>query len=269
MKFIIVLMVLITSIPVNLCAQPVDKSDQAFMVPENIIMNRKFYIDLEKGNRLIIEVTDITDLQKISNVDSLLKGFVNDILPLKDSVADPLTSKRIDHITDAKGRKKIRFQQYQPKGASFLVSERDLAALRTEQDTIHIIGIIPDALKAQEKISLTLSRYYHLTFYLNDISEMAGYMGGALNDKINTIRDNIDTKWPLILGTGSRYLKADRTISADRARGFTSIGTGDFIIGTVSINVQNYKNYFVPSFSVGTRFVISNRDRTFKWEPGL
>ncbi|HRI20597.1 MAG TPA: hypothetical protein PLA68_06565, partial [Panacibacter sp.] len=33
--------------------------------------------------------------------------------------------------------------------------------------------------------------------------------------------------------------------------------------------VQNYKNYFVPSFSLGARFVFTNRDRTFKWEPGI
>jgi hypothetical protein len=35
------------------------------------------------------------------------------------------------------------------------------------------------------------------------------------------------------------------------------------------VNMQNYKNYFVPSFSLGAKLILSNRDRNFKWEPGL
>ncbi|MEJ7682931.1 MAG: hypothetical protein WKG06_34755 [Segetibacter sp.] len=39
--------------------------------------------------------------------------------------------------------------------------------------------------------------------------------------------------------------------------------------GFATVNIQNYKSYFVPSFSVGVRLTLANRDRTFKWEPGL
>ncbi len=98
---------------------------------------------------------------------------------------------------------------------------------------------------------------------------LAGYMNGLLAEKIATIQNNVYTKWPLILGGGSHYLKKDKTISADKPRGYTQIGTGDFLGAMFTVNVQNYKNYFVPSFSVGAALTITNRDRTFKWEPGL
>ncbi len=267
-KTISVLMLLISILP-NLCAQTKDKSDKAFEVPENIIISRRFYINLEKGNKLEIELTDITDLQKIADIDSLLQIFVDDITPLKDSIADPLTSKRIDYITDAQGRKKIRLQQFQPKGAAFLVNNGDLASLRTEQDTINIIGIILNPPKAKQKISLTHPRYYHLTFYLNNINELAGYMHGTLTEKINSIQNDFKGKWPTVLGTGYHYLKKDKTITADKPEGETSSGTGDYITGYITINVQNYKNYFVPSFSLGIRLTLSSRDRNYKWEPGL
>lgn len=267
-KIIIVLMLLVSILP-NLCAQTKNKSDKAFEVPENIIISRRFYINLEKGNKLEIELTDITDLQKIDNIDSLLQIFVDDITPLKDSISNPLTSKRIDYLTDAQGRKKIRLQQFQPKGASFLVNNGDLASLRTEQDTINIIGIITNPPKAEQKISLTHPRYYHLTFYLNNINELAGYMHGILAEKITTIQNNINTKWPLILGGSSHYLSKDKSISADKPKGFTTGGTGDMLEGMITVNVQNYKNYFVPSFSIGTRLILTNRERTFKWEPGV
>ena len=110
-KTFIALMLFISILP-DLCAQSKSKEDKAFEVPENIIINRRFYIDLEKGNKLTIEVTDITDLQRIANIDSLLKVFASDLTPLRDSLSDPLSSKRIDYVTDAQGRKKIRILKY-------------------------------------------------------------------------------------------------------------------------------------------------------------
>ncbi len=269
MKQVIIVLMLFISILPDLCAQSESKEDKAFKIPDNIIINRRFYINLDKGNRLEIELTDITDLERISNIDSLLQAFVSDITPLKDSLSNPLTPKRIDYITDAQNRKKIRLQQFQPKGNNYLLNDGELSSLKINQDTINIIGIIPNPPKPSEKISLTHPRYYHLLFYLNNIEELAGYMHGILTQKIGTIRDNVDTKWPIILGGGDHYLKKDRSISADRPKGFTPVETGDMLEGMITVNVQNYKNYFVPSFSIGTRLVLTNRDRTFKWEPGL
>ncbi len=269
MKKVSIVLMLLTSITGSLCAQTKDKSDKTFQIPENIIINRRFYINLDKGNQLQIELTDITDLERIANIDSLLKVFIEDITPLKDSIADPLTSKRIDYVTDAQGRKKIRLQQFQPKGASFLVNNGELASLSTEQDTINIIGVITNPPKASQKISLTHARYYYLIFFLNNMSELASYMHGILANKISAIQNDNKTKWALILGGSSHYLKKDKTISAERPYGFTQGGTGDFLEAMITVNVQNYKNYFVPSFTLGTKLVLSNRDRTFKWEPGL
>jgi hypothetical protein len=121
MKKTIALLMLATSITAQLCAQT-SRSDKSFEVPGDVIMNRKFTINLDKGNKLQLELTDITDLAVAMNIDSILQVFFTDIVPMKDSLADPLTSKRIDYFTDDKGRKKIRFQQFQPKGASFLIS---------------------------------------------------------------------------------------------------------------------------------------------------
>ena len=138
MKKSIALLMLVTGITADLCAQS-SKSDKTFEVPENIIINRRFMVGLDKGNKMQLEITDFSDLKNIANIDSLLQTFLTDIAPLKDSLSDPLTSKRIDYITDAQGRKKIRFQQFQPKGASFLINKGELSSLRTEQDTINII----------------------------------------------------------------------------------------------------------------------------------
>jgi len=269
MKKIISLMMLFTSIAGSLCAQTNSNNDKPFEVPGDIIINRRFYINLDKGNKMKIELTDITDLDKLDNIDSILRIFIKDVIPLKDSFSDPITIKRLDYVIDTMGRIKIRFQQFYPKGSAFLLNKGELSSLKTGQDTISIIGIIRNPLKPKQKISLTRPRYYHLTFYLNNLSELTDYMDGILAEKISTIQKDVNTKWPLILGTSSNYLLKDKSISADRPQGFTPGETGDFLEGLATVNVQNYKNYFVPSFSVGVRLTLTNRDRTFKWEPGL
>ncbi len=269
MKKCISLLMLLISIAVNLCAQSINIANKTFEVPSDIIINRRFYVNLDKGNKLEIELTDIADLRRIANMDSLLRIFIKDVTPLRDSFSDPLTTKRIDYVTDAMGRKKIRFQQFQPKGANFLIDNGELASLKTGQDTINIIGIITNPPRPEQKISLDHPRYYHLTFYLNKMSEITDYMDGTLTQKMATIQNDVNTKWPLILGGSSHYLQKDRSISADRPKGFTPGETGDYLEGNISVNVQNYKNYFVPSFSIGARLTFANRDRTYKWEPGI
>lgn len=268
MKQSLLLLMLLISIKAELSAQS-NHSDKAFEVPANVIINRRFDLDLGKGNRVKIELTDMSDLERVANIDSLLQEFLTDITALRDSFANSLTAKRIDHVTDAQGRKKIRFQQFQTKGSSFLLNNGELNSLRTAQDTIHLIGSIVNAAKPVDRVSLTNQRLYHFTFYLNDIDELKNLMNGLLKEKINTIQHHWYDKWPLVLGTGSHYLKADRSITADRPRGNAATGEGDYLALLLSVNMQNYKQYFVPSFSLGARLTVANRYRTFKWEPGL
>jgi hypothetical protein len=267
-KFTWVLM-LAMSIPVSLCAQKKSGSDKAFEVPDNIIITRRFYINLDKGNKLTIEVTDFSDLQRIADMDSLLRVFKNDMAPLKDSFSDQLTSKRVDFFTDAQGRKKIRIQQYQPDGSSFVLNNGEMASLKIAQDTVNIIGVITDPPKPVDRINPTHPRYYHLTFYLNNIGDLTDYMNGVLNEKIATIQDNVNGKWPTVLGTGYHYINNHKSIYADHPKGFTDGGHGDFMELTATVNIQNYKNYFVPSFSLGVQFTLTNSDRNYKWVPGI
>jgi hypothetical protein len=266
MKKTITLLMLVTGITVNLCAQ----KNKSFEVPDDIIMNRQFKVSLDKGNTMQLEMTDFTDIAVAGNIDSILQVFFTDISKLKDSLANPLTSKRIDYFTDAKGRKKIRFQQFQTSGNSFLIDKGELASLRTEQDTIHIIAVIPNAPEPEDRVSHKDQRYYHYTFLLNDVHELQTYFNnGILNEKINLISNNYTGKWQRVPYYGNYLLKKDNSISAPKPKGFMANQSFDYITLLASVNVQNYKNYFVPSFSLGARLTLVNRGRSFKWEPGL
>jgi hypothetical protein len=258
------LWMLLASIPATLCAQSKDKT---FEVPEYIIFNRKFTINFDNGNKLAIWVSDVNDLQQLTNLDSLVQVFLKDIDPLKDSLANELSAKSINYFTDKQNRKKIRLLQYPPIGSSFFVDRGGIAALKTVQDTIYMVGILPDPPRPADNTSLKHPRYYSLTFYLNDWSDVRNYINGGLNAKIKTLLTNINGKWVKVKGTGTHRLQADNDITAFQSRGY---GAGySFLAGHITVNAQNYKQYFVPSFSLGLRATLTNKERSYKWMPGV
>ncbi len=73
-KFTLVLMLSI-SVPASICAQKKIAADKAFEIPDNIIITRRFYIGLDKGNKLTIEVTGFVGIKRIEDMDSLLRVF--------------------------------------------------------------------------------------------------------------------------------------------------------------------------------------------------
>jgi len=261
------LAMLLTGIAAPLFAQRPNPSDQAFEVPGNVVFTRKYYLDLGSGNHLQIRLTALNDLDATGNIDSLLQAFLTDVRPLRDSFNDPLASRRIDYVIDADGRKKIRLQQHAAKGSSYLMDKGTLSALRTQQDTINILGIISHPLPAEEKISGP--RYFEFSFYLNSWEELTAYMGGILDTKISRIEKAGNDRWPTVLGTGFHYMKADPSITADKPKGYTTAGNGDLLELNVAMGLQNYKDNFVPSFSLGAKVILVNRGRSYKWETGL
>ena len=264
MKRTLCLVMLLAGISADLCAQ---SGDKAFEIPDYVIFNRRFTINLNNKNSLEIRLSDIKDLDRLANLDSLLEMFLKDIAPLRDSLTNDVSAKRIDYVMDAQNRKKIRLIQHTATGSSFLIDNNGLASLKTIQDTINIIGILVNPPRPADKTNPMRPRYYHLSFYLNNWSEINNYTNGELNAKIKTLQTNLNGKWPLIKGTGSHYLQNDNSISAPRPRGNAT--PGDFVSGYITINAQNYQNLFVPSFSLGLRATLTNKDRSFKWQPGL
>ncbi|ULQ52570.1 hypothetical protein [Flavihumibacter fluvii] len=272
MKYIVVVMVLFTSTAGNLFAQS-SKTDETFNVPADFSFGKRFMVDLGKGNKMQVEVSDINDLQRIANIDSILAIFLQDFAPLKDSLKNELASIRIDHMTNAAGTRKIRLLQFPQHGNAFVRQGEELALLKIEQDTINIIGVVNNPPKAQERyISRYDPRYFRIIFYLNNLEDLADYSSGILNEKIPSYLANYTgkwkNKWGKTSGWGPFYLNGDPTIYADKRRA-TAGGPGDYLSFQFTVNAQNYKNYFVPAFGLGTTLVLSNREKQWKHEIGI
>jgi len=275
MKKIISLLMLVMSINGKAIAQeetPLTNAERIFNIPPGYL-KRSFMVDLGKGNKMQIELSDIDDLKQFKNIDSLLRIFLQDMIPLKDSLADEMVSKRIDYLTDELGRKKIRIQLHKPTGASFLLQQGNLSALKLEQDTVSFIGSYVYTVTSTLLKPFTEVRYYRLSFFVNQLSDLNNYSG--LNEKVSTIQKNHKSRW--VKGdNGTWYIKnGDRSIySNHQPAGYISgTGTGDYLTSLSSVNFQNYKNYFVPSASLGIGLVFNNgrirQQLGLLWEPNF
>ncbi|HKH63455.1 MAG TPA: hypothetical protein VKA49_21610 [Flavitalea sp.] len=244
------------------------KADKTFDLPPNY-PKRRIAVDLGKGNKMQIEVAAMEDLRRFANMDSLIRAFLKDIEPLKDSLGDESFSRRIDYVTDSMGLSKIRIQQFKPKGSSFVVREGDAAVLKLEQDTINFIGVVPFIAKYTFRKAFADTRYFRVSFFLNDLFDLPQYLDGNLNKKIESLLDNTKSDWNTTAQKGTAFLKTDRSISAKQPGGY--LGAGDYLNFRFSVDIQNYKHYFVPSFSLGAGLILSTthfkRDIVLSWDP--
>lgn len=262
---------LVASITGPLCAQQAPTpADKLFELPASYAHHR-FFVDLGKGNTMKIEVVSLDDLARFSNMDSLLRGFLADIEPLKDSLGDELLTRRIDYIAGLTGRKQIRIQQLKPKGSSFLVGRGEAAALKLEQDTINFLGTVDYYAKYTLRKGFASSRRYQVSFFVNDFSDLATYTDGRLNKKIAELQGSTKGDWKTTAGRGPARLKNDPTVTARLPQG--NVAGGNFLNIRISVDAQNYKGYFVPSFSLGGGLIISNtffkRDIMLSWDPNF
>lgn len=275
MKRIISLLMLVTGITGKAIAQQekaVSNADKIFNMPADYL-KRSFTADLGKGNQMQIELTDIEDLGRFKNIDSLLRIFLQDMIPFKDSLADELSSKRIDYLTDELGRKKIRIRVSKPAAASFLLQQGNLAALKLEQDTVVFSGSYVHTVTATLLKPFTEMRYYRLSFFVNQLGDLNGLAG--LNEKVSAIEKYKKSRWVKADAATWHIKNGDQSISADhQPAGFVSkTGTGDYLTSLTAVSIQNYKNYFVPAAGIGIGLGFNNgsfkRELGLLWEPNF
>lgn len=214
--------------------------DKTFEFPDRYFHTR-FLIALGKENRLRLDLVDQKVLAQLPDIDSLLHVFIQDMEPFKDSLTDELSTKRVDYRIDAPGRKKIRIQQFKTEGSSFVLDKGDLSALKLEQDTVYI-----------------LTHAYRITLFINQLGGLSSLVNGTIDAKIHTLRQSHNQQdWIYNKKNDRMHLRTDSDITARRRSG-ARIQPNDQLEISPSMSIQNYKNYFVPSFNLGIVLILNN-----------
>ncbi|RYD79939.1 MAG: hypothetical protein EOP53_08830 [Sphingobacteriales bacterium] len=254
-KFFIGL-VLFFSINQNSFAQTSLSNEYPFNIPSNST-NRYFWIDIDKGNKIEIYINDVDDLDKFINMDSIIYGFLKDLKKFEDSLKDESTVKRIDYNLDDANNRKLRISQYRPAGTAYLVTDGEAAELKTRQDTINFTGKVDFVANYTLHKKFNDTRYFKVTFLLNSISDLAGYMNNTISQKIVSIKNNVNKKWE---NNDDRSFSpvADPSIKSNSIRGYNA--GGDYLTVKASVDIQNYKAAFVPSASIGFGIILGGKN---------
>jgi hypothetical protein len=236
--------------------------DQLFeLTPGTTVV--RFWADLGKGNLLRLELSQRSDLTRFENIDSLLLTFFADMKAFRDSLGDPLTGKRIDYLMDTTGVKKVRIRQTRLTDNSYLLEGGEPALLRLQQDTIFIL--LPASAAGKKS---TGPIYDRLGLFLNRYDDLPNFITAGLNAKLRSMETNrkVGMDWTAYGQKDKVVLKTDHSISSDLSsqdKGILSL--------RYAISLQNYKNYFNPSFNLGTTISTEHKEKkntfTADWEP--
>ena len=249
--------ILLLSVPATLFAQDTSykhlSPEDRLFAPPPFSIKRVFHVALDKGNQLRVELGDPRYIDRVQNIDSILLVFLADLKPLHDSLANPLSIKRIDYLSDASGRRQLRLHQYVPPGSTFLLGDGEPARLRVRQDTIFILLVT-------RRNGYTL--YDRIGFFVNSYEELEGLVTTGLGQKIRLMKD------------GGRWTKRHGTLTSDSDPSVTlQAWNNGYLRMDAFLNVQNYKSYFVPSAGLGATIHL---DRGYNihsfsayWEPGF
>ncbi len=277
-KAFIMLMLATSGIMGNLYAQDLSgNGNRPFYVPENEIKD-SFHIQLDKGNSLQIELTYLDDLKTLIHTDSIIKKFRKDIHTLEDSLSDPLSIKKIIYLTDTSGKTYIHLQQRSPKGKNYLITGDVRAAMKTVQDTVKIIKIIPKGMTASsDRQVLPYKRYVVMTFYLNNFDQLFAYENKHLGHTLAKLYDaaRTQTRWSsrknLKMSLAGNYSLADALANKKASVHPRSYGT-DYLTLHLSAGLQNVYHNLAPSGKVGVGFGFPVKkdvvhELQLSWEP--
>lgn len=103
-------------------------------------IQHKHMVSLEKGVKIIFEISDIRDYDVIQNLDSIVSEVNRDISFYKDSLSgDDYQNVRIDYVADNSYKnRQMRFTRYPHTSYIFIQKKGELSKLKIEPDTIRL-----------------------------------------------------------------------------------------------------------------------------------
>ncbi|MBL7717630.1 MAG: hypothetical protein JNL72_02240 [Flavipsychrobacter sp.] len=257
----------------------VSKSDMTFNLGKWFITNRHIAY-LESGNKMTVELFYIKDYYLLGNLDSLVRGVMEDVSFYKDSLdAAGTNNLRIDYaVTRDNKFKKMRFTVHRTGESTFVKSGNKLSSLKMEQDTIRIkisseelSEHYPDCISLIEQKKITeITHPIQITFVLNSYSDIYDLAkGNELSRIIDTFKthsgidkpyrrdannvstifykpysqekDNLIFKYMLLDDKGEKEL--NRTLKRDQV-----------LVGTFGVGASLVRNNLTPIMNFGLEY---------------
>lgn len=253
-------------------SNPPKISEIIFNTPKPKTLHYNFDFLLPNSNKITLELTDVTQLNALVNVDSLVEKVWLDLQPLKDSLTKPLVNRRVDYNSLLNGPQ-IRITEYPQSGTTYQYIKDELVQTKIEQDTVRIRLLTTFKTKADNEIR-TLGKPYFIMLRLNNITDIALLPAGVLNQAIEMLRKDLEPA--LKKNKESRMFYAMYDVAKQKRMTPVSNSVGStkrkYIEPYLQPALQYIRGSWAPSIGVGLQllrgYYNGNRE-VFKlyWEP--
>lgn len=205
-------------------------------------------INLNNGNELIVYTSSSEKLQPALNIENILELFFKEITPLKDSINTTI-SYNIKYTLTESGSSGVTIRKTPESNTILGATNGNPYQVKVPGDSvfIYLFG------KNYKEYKTTL------LFKINNYESLRHIDKKALSDSLQNLYNRIKEyetahpKWKTPNRNYYRYYFVERkhrkngenkTILQPYYKG------SDFVSRSVAANIQNYKNYFTPSFTL-------------------
>lgn len=247
------------------------RTENTFNNPRPRSLRNNFDFLLANGNRLTLEFSNITQLQSLVNVDSLVAEVWKQLAPMHDSLKKPLVNRRVDFNVSDKGSQ-FRIVEHEAPGITYKYLNNELVQTKVEQDTLRIRLNTPS-----QNVMGAIAKPYFVMLVLNNISDVENLPENGLNAGIELLRNDVAPS--LAKKQTQQYrtyyamydMKALKRISPQRENHF-GYGSKRSLEPYVQLGVQYLRGAWAPSSGVGLQitngYYNSNRQMfRLYWEP--
>jgi len=264
MKNLLLIILLITGTGQVLFAQiqteNISTSESLFNFPKPGTLYDNFVFYLPKGNRMTLEMSSISQLKKLPNLDSLAKKVYEDLQVFKDPLSKELTSKRIDYVVLKEGNK-IRITEHKPTADYYTFKENEPVQMKVDQDTVRIKFYF----KGEGTYTGTVLIPCFVTFIVNNISDIKNFPDNTLSNSLNNLllkdleqQFKADKpKWESGRYFVSYYVEKNERIFPKKLK-YLVWGRNSGIDPYVQLGIQNVRGSWVPSTGIGFSFFQTN-----------
>ncbi len=279
------LLVLVTSIISHAFAQydrtanvyATTSTDWLFNYPAPGKLQTRFEFLLGKGNKMVLELSNISQFPKIENVDSIVRIVWNALQPFRDSLSKPLVNRRIDFVFTPVD-KRVRIIEYPQRADIYRIKGDDITQLKVEQDTLRIKLHTPgkEIIYSTNEKRQVFNQTYFIMLLVNNITDVATFSENELSKGMALLKNDLDKNSKLKKNkpSYSRYYAMYDVPNSKKispSKGNIAWGRRNEVIPFIPVGVQYVRGSWVPSTGAGVEWKATNGNATryvrLYWEP--
>lgn len=253
------------------------QTESIFNFPKPGSTKASFYFWYEKNNRVILEMTDVRQLNLIPNLDSLVQEAFIAIKPLKDSFKNDGLTRRIDYVTSSQLPPQIRITTHPNKGESYSFYKSELVQTKIEKDTLRIRINVPkpQPVNKMPKPGVFIHSFV-IMLLVDNFDDLTTFPTNALEQCVNKVKadlgKNLTTNKNLKSNFRAYYnMQTNKMFSPSNPK-YIDWGKSREFVPTIQIGLQYGRGNAILSAGAGMQY--SFKDGSFStkyfralWEP--